>query len=420
MRKYTVLILCGGRGTRSKNPKIAKSMQLIGGVPIIEWQVNALKATGIDDFILCTGYLGEQIEDWANQFNWDETNFTIIQDNELMGTSSAVNQIRNSCKLQYTVIVMGDVFFYEDLIKEFLEVSVDYKVFPFVHPNDHPFSSDLLFNNYDGKSVFIAKNSINADSHFSNSCLAGITLVETNHLMQHNFIDKDFEKSLIANGINDNHVWPIHTLKYLKDSGTEKSLHEIERKYSRGELSAGNVKAILIDLDDTLVPDSILDKQEAKSSFYPDALRFLKRMNMSDIKVIVVTNQPALAKGQLTQEQLSRYIQTCEFTLGEQGIYWDLFLFCPHHPDKGFDGEIPELKIPCTCRKPDTGLMSGYFENSAKEFEILGMVGDSSTDQEFAKKLGVRFLHICRTALCHLGTGTHECFTTLELVEPKI
>ena len=41
-----------------------------------------------------------------------------------------------------------------------------------------------------------------------------------------------------------------------------------------------------------------------------------------------------------------------ETLLGKDGAYIDGLYYCPHHPHKGYEGERPELKIECECRKP--------------------------------------------------------------------
>jgi glucose-1-phosphate cytidylyltransferase len=63
----TVVILCGGRGTRLQEHThaIPKALVEIGGRPIL-WHVMQLYAShGFGDFVLCTGYLGDQVRDFA-------------------------------------------------------------------------------------------------------------------------------------------------------------------------------------------------------------------------------------------------------------------------------------------------------------------------------------------------------------------
>ena len=76
--------------------------------------------------------------------------------------------------------------------------------------------------------------------------------------------------------------------------------------------------------------------------------------------------------------------------LGQQGAYLDGIYICPHHPDKGFEGERPEYKIVCDCRKPKPGLLL----RAAKDFNIdlsqSYMIGDDARDVEVGENAKVR------------------------------
>ena len=76
--------------------------------------------------------------------------------------------------------------------------------------------------------------------------------------------------------------------------------------------------------------------------------------------------------------------------LGKEGAYIDGIYICPHHPDKGFEGERPEYKFDCDCRKPKPGLLL----QAAKEFNIdlsqSIMIGDSDRDVEAGRNGGCR------------------------------
>ena len=95
-----------------------------------------------------------------------------------------------------------------------------------------------------------------------------------------------------------------------------------------------------------------------------------------------------IARGEVSFAELTEIHNKMETLLGEDGAYLDAIYFCPHHPDKGFDGEIPELKFDCDCRKPKPGMLI----KAAKEFNIdltkSWMVGDSDSDIMAGKNAG--------------------------------
>ena len=106
----------------------------------------------------------------------------------------------------------------------------------------------------------------------------------------------------------------------------------------------------------------------------------IKKINESGYLAIVVTNQPVIARGEVTFAQLEEIHNKLETELGLKGAYLDAIYYCPHHPHKGYDGEVPELKIDCNCRKPKPGMLL----SAAKDFNIdlncSFMIGDSEND----------------------------------------
>ena len=116
----------------------------------------------------------------------------------------------------------------------------------------------------------------------------------------------------------------------------------------------------------------------------------IKLINQSGYLVIVVTNQPVIARGEVTWEELNEIHKKMATLLGKEGAYVDGIYICPHHPDKGFEGERPEYKIVCACRKPKPGLLL----QAAKDFNIdlseSYMIGDSHRDVEAGENAGVK------------------------------
>ena len=68
--------------------------------------------------------------------------------------------------------------------------------------------------------------------------------------------------------------------------------------------------------------------------------------------------------------------------------------FCPHHPHRGFEGEIKVLKNDCFCRKPNPGLIleQAFIRNINLQQSL--MIGDSESDSKAAKNSGCDFIHV--------------------------
>lgn len=89
-----------------------------------------------------------------------------------------------------------------------------------------------------------------------------------------------------------------------------------------------------------------------------------------------MTNQPVIARGEVSFEELEEIHRKMETLLGEKGAYLDSIYYCPHHPHKGYEGERPELKIDCKCRKPKPGMLVKAAQDFNIDLSQSWMVGD--------------------------------------------
>ena len=187
----------------------------------------------------------------------------------------------------------------------------------------------------------------------------------------------------------------MHTAarEYIKDVGTPERLAKVEGDIASGKVTAcrhGNPRpALFLDRDGTLNVARGLIKSTEALELLPDVAAALRKINASKHLALVITNQPVVARGDVTLEQLQQIHDKLETELGAGGAYLDGIYFCPHHPDGGFDGEVPELKIACNCRKPKAGL----FRKALRDFDVdllnSFMVGDDDRDMQAAKELGI-------------------------------
>lgn len=106
----------------------------------------------------------------------------------------------------------------------------------------------------------------------------------------------------------------------------------------------------------------------------------LSQINQSEYLAIVATNQPVIARGEVTYEQLDEIHNRLDTLLGAEGAYLDDLYYCPHHPDSGFEGEIKELKFDCECRKPKTGLLNQAAEDHNIDLSRSWIIGDTTSD----------------------------------------
>ena len=132
----------------------------------------------------------------------------------------------------------------------------------------------------------------------------------------------------------------------------------------------------------------------------PGVAEAVRLINASGYLAIVVTNQPVIARGEVTVPQLQEIHNKMETLLGAEGAYLDAIYYCPHHPHKGYDGEVPELKIDCDCRKPKPGMLLKAAEEFNIDLSLSWMIGDGENDIKAGIAAG------CSTAL--IGTEDYE------------
>jgi D-glycero-D-manno-heptose 1,7-bisphosphate phosphatase len=185
--------------------------------------------------------------------------------------------------------------------------------------------------------------------------------------------------------------------EYVKDMGTPDRYEAVSRDFAAGRVRARNLqqkqKAIFLDRDGTINKYVGFLRNIDDFELLPGVAEAIKRINAFGYLAIVVTNQPVIARGEVTVPQLQEIHNKMETLLGAEGAYLDAIYYCPHHPHKGYEGEIPELKIDCDCRKPKPGMLLKAAEVFNIDLSNSWMVGDGENDIKAGKAAG------CKTAL---------------------
>ena len=146
----------------------------------------------------------------------------------------------------------------------------------------------------------------------------------------------------------------------------------------------------------------------------PGVAEAIRKINASGCLTIVVTNQPVVARGEVSFEELREIHNKMETLLGLEGAYQDGIYFCPHHPHSGYAEEIKELIFDCDCRKPKPGMLLKAAEDFNIDLSKSWIVGDGESDIKAGTAAG------CRTVL-YVGEGSEcrrdEDFGLMKVVE---
>ena len=394
------VIMAGGKGSRLlsiTNDEIPKPMVPVDGKPLLEYQVEKLKTYGIKKIVMIVGHLGEKIVDHFK----DGKNFGVeidyIFEKEPLGTAGAFYYLKDKIDAKDFMLVFGDVFFDMDFDRmEDFHFKNSALTTLLAHPNGHPYDSDLIQTDDNGRVIgFDSKHNVR-DYWYDNMVNAGMYIINKRLLdLVKEPVKTDFEKDILANQVKlGASIYAYHTPEYVKDVGTVDRINATVEELKSGLIQSKNLKnkqrAIFLDRDGTInVSKGFISKAD-DLELIPDTIDAIKAINKSGALAIVITNQPVIARGECSFEELHNIHNKLKTLLGEKGAFVDDIFYCPHHPDKGFEGEVPELKFDCECRKPKTGMI----EEAVKKYNIdlskSYMVGDSTMDLETARNAGIK------------------------------
>lgn len=148
-------------------------------------------------------------------------------------------------------------------------------------------------------------------------------------------------------------------------------------------------KAVFLDRDNTLIADPgyISDPDQVKLlDGVPETLAELGKMGY---KLVVVSNQSAVARGIVTERGLGKIHKRLERLLAQNDAYLDKIYYCPYHPE----GTIEKYRKESKLRKPNPGMLLTAAKEMALSLKMSWIVGNSSRDIEAGRAAG------CKTIL---------------------
>lgn len=295
-------------------------------------------------------------------------------------------------------VFYGDVMLAVDLEKMaqwHLENAADFTTF--AHPNDHPQDSDLIEIDA-GEWVTAIHTCPHPENwFFANLVNAALYIVRRDALAPWCAIREplDFTKNIVPGLIaRGGRVLAYRSSEYIKDMGTPARLQKVEADWQNGKLkrtkSDATAPAVFLDRDGTLNVEKGFLRNAGDLELIAGAAAGLRALRHAGFRLVVLTNQPVIARGEASEDEVAAIHRRLEWELGKEGAYLDRIYLCPHHPDRGFAGERVELKIDCDCRKPATGLVRRAGEELGIDVARSWMIGDQTRDIEMARRAGMR------------------------------
>ena len=274
----------------------------------------------------------------------------------------------------------------------------------FTHPNSHPYDSGLIVADKDGAVLQWLAKEDERPTFYRNRVNAGLHVISPKILETGIHTPKiDLDRQLLKPLAGTGKMFCYDSPEYVKDMGTPDRYASVCRDFREGRIRAKNLtqkqKAVFLDRDGTINQYVGFLRDIDDFALLPGVAEAIKEINASGYLAIVVTNQPVIARGEVSLEELEAIHNKMETLLGQEGAYLDAVYFCPHHPHKGYAGERPEYKVDCACRKPKPGMLLQAAADFNIDLSQSWMIGDGENDVKAGKAAG------CKTAL--IGSGDY-------------
>ncbi len=417
------IIMAGGKGTRISSlfPDIPKPLIPIEdskGVsrPVLEWEIMSLASQGFDDIIITVSHMANKIMEYFGDGSRLGVRIKYFVEDTPLGNAGALIKLRAELQEPFLLLNADSVFEVDFNRMVAYHYSHDCLVTLFTHPNSHPYDSGIVLTDDSGSvEKWLTKedvrpkwykNRVNAGLHIINPEILDIMMQKTGldpecigkEDEQGKTVKVDLDRMILKPLCGTGIMFAYDSPEYVKDMGTPERYEQVCRDFRNGIVKAKNLenlqKAIFLDRDGTINKYVGFLRNIDDFTLLPGVAEAIRLINSSGYLAIVVTNQPVIARGEVTIEELDTIHQKLETLLGTEGAYIDGLYYCPHHPHKGYAGEIAELKIDCDCRKPKPGMIIKAAQDFNIDLSSSWMIGDGENDVKAGKSAGCKTVYI--------------------------
>lgn len=396
---FDVAILAGGHGTRlrERTAGLPKPMVPLLGTPLLDYQLELCRRHGFPRVLLLVHCEHEVIRAHFGDGSRHRVSLGYQVEETPRGTAGALRDALP--RLADTFLTLyGDTYLDVDLRRVWNVHAVQgADVTMFLHPNDHPLDSDLV--EVDPAGFVTALHPYPHPDDLDNHNLVNAALYVMRRSGLESLIPpaggtdlaKDTFPAMLRAG---RRLFGYVSPEYIKDIGTPERLDQVASDITAGvpeRLSGRELRpAVFLDRDGTLNEDVNYVSRPEQIELLPGVPEALRRLNRAGYLAVVITNQSVVARGDVTAAGLERIHSRLTHLLGLRHAYLDRIYACPHHPQRGFPGEVPELKMVCDCRKPATGSIDAACRDLEIGRTASWFVGDATSDVETGRRAGLR------------------------------
>ena len=404
------VIMAGGLGKRAESfsDMLPKPLIPVNGKPVLQYETECLVRQDFTDIIFTVSHMAEKIQAYFGDGSKFGCRISYYHEPQPLGNAGALFRLWEMGVLDGDFLLLNADSVFDVDLHRFAAFHTENGALAsiFTHPSNHPYDSGLIVSDNGVVRQWLMKedtrpqwykNRVNAGLHIINTgllLLSGIKTIDADHKAD---LDRDILKPLVSTG----RIYAYDSPEYVKDMGTPERFAQVKSDILSGRAGPGNTgrprKAVFLDRDGTINRYVGFLRDIEQFELIDGVAEAIRRINDSGYLVIVVTNQPVIARGEVTVGQLNTIHNKMETLLGNEGAYIDALYYCPHHPDKGFEGEVAELKTDCDCRKPKPGMLLQAAKELNIDLKSSWMVGDSWDDVQAGINAG------CMTALIRSG-----------------
>jgi len=377
-RPTQAVILAGGRGTRMLpyTQTRPKTMIEFHGKPFLEYVLEMLKEQGFHRFLLLLGYLPHVIQNhFGDGSRWGvEIEYSISAPDTL--TSRRIQLARHLIDPCF-LLMYCDNYWPMQMDKMWSKfVSVDVPAMITVYSNKDKFSRDSVLVGEDGLvSVF--------DRGRTTPGLSGVEISYA--ILTSEVLDLLPEQEML---VEEALYTPLAKQRRLAAYVTD------HRYYSVGSLERLPVTDEFFARRPTVIldRDGVINKKPPRAQYVrswsefewlPGAQEALRMLAQAGYRVILVSNQAGIARGAMSEEDLSDIHQRLTAEVSRFGGRLDAIYYCPHDWEAG-----------CECRKPRPGMLFQAQRDFHLDLSRTFFIGDDERDGQTADAAGCPFLRV--------------------------
>ena len=385
MIKHAV-ILVGGKGSRLKEltKKTPKPLIRIGKSTFLDLILKKLSKYYFEEIYLMAGFKGDVIKKKYHNKKILFSTIKVIVEKKTLGTGGCLNQLKNKINSNFLVF-NGDSNFDLDL-------QVFIKKSSFFFKKKNFFCSMALVKNTNYKSnkklanLSISKKNILSFKKDNGLMNSGVYIFDKNIFKLISNKKISLEDQILPKIILDKKTVGFNFNSYFIDIGIKKNLKLYRSKIKKDENSQ---KCVFFDRDGVINKLDGYVTSQKKFKILPGVENAIQYLNKKNILVIIITNQSAVGRGMITENNLNKlHLNFCLKIKKKNSSYINDIYYCPYIKN----AKIKKYNKNSIYRKPKPGMLLKAIKDWGLLKKNCVMIGDQNTDQLAAKKSGIKFL----------------------------